>query len=306
MKGTSLRPHLSMLGVTVIFGLNYSITKSLMSDCFSPLQLVFVRLLGGVLLFWIFQRLFVPEKVERRDLIKLALCGLFGLSLNVTLFYIGLDLTTPVDASIIHVSSPILVLLLSALLIGEAITFRKMAGIATGMFGALILILWGRKFQFGGQTALGNALVLGNMLFYALYLVLIKPLVGKYHTTTILKWVSFFGFLFIIPVSVKPIMSVSFEHISWFGWAGLFFVIVINTFLAYLLINYSLKHLTPTSVSYYTYLQPFLAAITSVSAGIERVTFPKIIAAILIFTGVYLVTGRKKGTPPLEEIPERK
>ena len=305
MKGALARAHLSMLGVTLIFGLNYSITKSLMTTWLSPFQLVFVRLLGGMLLFWVFQRLFVPEKVERRDLFKLALCGLFGLSLNVSLFYLGLNLTTPVDASIIHVSNPILVLVLSSILIREVITFRKVAGIILGMCGALILILCGRKLQAGTQTALGNVLVVSNMLFYALYLVFIKPLVGKYHTTTILKWVSFFGFLFIVPVSVKPMLSISFASGTWIGWAGLAFVIVLNTFVAYLLINFSLKQLSPTMVSYYTYLQPFLAAATSVTAGMERITLPKVAAALLIFTGVFLVTRERPQKAVSEQVPER-
>jgi drug/metabolite transporter (DMT)-like permease len=282
-----------MLGVTIIFGLHYSIAKSMMPGLLDPYQLIFIRLLGGTILFWGFQQLFVPEKIDRKDLLMFAVCGLFGLSLNVSLFYIGLNLTTPVDASLIHVSNPILVLVLAGIIIREKITLRKLGGIFLGMIGALILILWGRGLQFGGQTATGNVLVLLNMLFYALYLVMIKPLVGKYHTVTILKWVSLFGFIFVIPFTIKPALSVGFSHLGWYGWASLGYVIVFNTFIAYILINYSLKRLSPTTVSFYTYLQPVLAAVSSVSAGMERITLSKIVAAVLIFTGVYLVSGRR-------------
>jgi len=300
------KAHLAMLGVTIIFGLHYSIAKSMMPGSLSPLQMVFIRLMAGALLFWIFQRLFVAEKVERRDLFKLALCGLFGLTLNVGFFYVGLNYTTPVDASVIHVTNPILVLILASIMIRERVTTKKLFGIFLGMSGALILILWGRHLQFGGQTTLGNILVTLNMLFYSLYLVIIKPLVKKYHMATILKWVSLFGFIFIIPFSAREMLSITFIHFDWYSWAGLFYIIVMTTFVAYILINFALKHLTPTAVSYYTYLQPVLAAISSVSIGMERITLPKILAALLIFIGVYLVTSRKDGSAFLKKVAKRK
>ena len=300
------KAHLAMLGVTIIFGLHYSIAKSMMPGFLTPLQMIFIRLLGGAILFWIFQQLFAPEKVERRDLFKLALCGLFGLTLNVGFFYVGLNYTTPVDASVIHVTNPILVLILASIIIKERITTKKLFGIFLGMSGALILILWGRHLQFGGQTALGNILVTLNMLFYSLYLVIIKPLVKKYQMATILKWVSLFGFIFIVPFSAKEMLSITFIHFDWYAWGGLFYIIVGTTFVAYILINFSLKQLTPTTVSYYTYLQPVLAAISSVYIGIEQITLPKILAALLIFTGVYLVTSRKNGFNFLKKMAKRK
>ena len=197
----TLRAHLALLATTLIFGLHYTIAKSMMPHFLSPMQLIFLRLLGGVLLFWIFQRLFVREKVEKRDLFMLAICGVFGFALNQSLFYEGLNITTPVDASVIHVMNPILVLIFASILIREKVTPTKVAGILIGASGALMLILFGRKLSFSGSSALGNLLVFCNMVFYALYLVLIKPLVAKYHTTTILKWVSLFGFISILPFS---------------------------------------------------------------------------------------------------------
>jgi len=283
-----------MLGVAVIFGLHYSVAKSMMPGYLTPWQLVFIRLLGGVILFWSFQKLFVRERVDRRDLLMLALCGLTGFTLNIGLFYSGLNLTTPVDAAIIHVTNPILVLILASILLREKVTIRKTGGILLGMTGALILILWGRHMQFGGQTAVGNVLVLLNMGCYSLYLVLLKPLLVKYHTVTILKWVSLFGFLFVIPFSARSMLSLSFTHFDWYGWSALFYIIVPGTFLVYLMINFSLNTLSPTAVSYYTYLQPVLAAVSSVSVGMERITLPKVVAALLIFTGVYLVTSRRE------------
>lgn len=123
---------------------------------------------------------------------------------------------------------------------------------------------------------------------------MIKPLVGKYHTTTILKWVSVFGFLFVLPFSVKPALEIRFETVTPVAWAGLAYIILINTFIAYLLINYALKHLMPSIISYYNYVQPLIAGLSSLTLGQERITPPKVLAALLIFTGVWLVNRRSK------------
>lgn len=261
---------------------------------FTPMQLIFIRLLGGAVIYWLFQRLFVPEKVERKDLIMLAICGVFGFALNQAFFYEGLNLTSPVDASIIHVLNPILVLVFASLIIHEKVTWKKAIGIAFGATGVLVLILYGRMVSFDGSHAIGNILIFLNLVFYALYLVMIKPLIGKYHTTTILKWVSFFGFIFIFPFSIKPALQINFGSIPFTAWLGIIYVIVFNTFLAYLLINFALKSVSPSVVSYYSYIQPVIATIMSVTIGQGGITIPKVLAAVFIFSGVYLVNSNRQ------------
>ncbi len=304
MKDTP-RAHLALLGTALIFGMHYSIAKGLMPDSFTPLQLIFFRLLGGSAIFYLFQRLFVPEKVDKRDLLILALCGLFGFALNQTLFYEGLNLTNPVDASLIHVLNPVLVVIMASLVLGERVTLLKSGGIALGASGAVILVLGGNSLRFDGGHLAGNLLVFSNMVFYALYLVLIKPMTLKYHTSTILKWVSLFGFLFVIPFSVREALAIHPGAIPVSAWLGLAFVIVLCTFVAYLLVNFAVKHVSLSVVSYYNYLQPFIAAALSVSAGQGKVTMAKVAAAILIFSGVYVVNLANRKETASEKMPER-
>ena len=290
----NIKAHLALLLISLIFGIHYMIGKSLMPVPFQPLQLLFLRSLGAVLLFWIFQRWFIQEKVARKDLLMLALCGLLGFAANHALFYVGLNLTTPVDASIIHVLNPVFVLVFASILIHEKVTFVKVIGIALGAGGALILILYGKMVNMSTNSFAGNILVMLNMLCYAMYLVLIKPMVAKYHTMTILKWVSFFGFVFILPFCVKGITELHLQSISVIAWLGVGYIVVFNTFIAYLLINYALKTVEASMASFYTYLQPVIASVMSVSLGTDAITIPKIIAALLIFGGVFLVSRVKK------------
>ncbi|MGA2824187.1 MAG: DMT family transporter [Bacteroidales bacterium] len=292
----NIKAHLALLLTTLIFGIHYSIGKSLMPVPFQPMQLMFLRSLGAVLLFWVFQQWFIQEKVARKDLLMLALCGFFGFAANQALFYQGLNLTTPVDASIIHVMNPIFVLIFASILIHEKITFVKVIGIVLGAIGAFILILYGKMMNMSTNSFAGDILVMFNMLCYAMYLVLMKPMVGKYNSMTVLKWVSFFGFLFILPFSVKGITELHLASISVNAWLGVGYVVVFNTFIAYLLINFALKTVEASMVSFYTYLQPVIASVMSVSLGTEAITFPKIISAFLIFGGVFLVSRVKKNS----------
>jgi len=290
----NIKSHLALLVVTLIFGMHYMIAKNLMPVPFQPMQLLFMRSFGAVILFWIFQMWFIREKIARRDMILFALCGFFGFAANQALFYEGLNLTTPVDASVIHVTNPIFVLIFAGILIHEKVTVIKIVGIALGAGGASIMIMYGRLVNMGTNSFKGDILVMLNMLSYAMYLVLIKPMTGKYHTMTILKWVSFFGFLFMLPFTIRGVIGLHLQALKLNEWLGVGYVVVLNTFLAYLLINFALKTLEASMVSFYTYLQPVVASVMSVSLGVEVITIPKIIAASLIFGGVFLVSRAKQ------------
>lgn len=292
--GKNSRAHVALLITTLIFGMHYAIAKALMPVMMHPMQLLFLRSLGGLILFWLFQTFFIREKVEKKDLLMMAVCGLFGFALNQALFYEGLNLTTPVDASIIHVLNPVFVLVFASLIIKEKISILKISGIALGLAGALILILYGKTMNMGINSFKGNILVMLNMLFYAFYIVLMKPVVAKYHTATIMKWVSFFGFIFILPFSVGEMLKFDPSTVTLTGWLGVAYIIILNTFVAYLLINFALKFVEASMVSFYTYLQPVIASVMSVSIMGENITFPKVIAALLIFSGVWLVNRNKK------------
>ncbi|MCX6252135.1 MAG: DMT family transporter [Bacteroidetes bacterium] len=287
------KAHLALIAITLIFGFHYTIAKSLMPDYLHPMQLLFIRVLGGLILFFVYHKLFVREKVEKKDMLLLALCGLTGFALNQAFFYKGLDLTTPVDASLIHVMNPIFVMVFASLIIREKITWVKIAGIIIGGCGAVVLILYGKVVNMSTNSFAGNLYVFLNMVFYAVYLVLVKPLAVKYHPITILMWISIFGFMFILPFSVWTLPAIQFQQITITAWLSIAYIIFFNTFLAYILINLAMKVVNASAVSYYSYLQPLIASVASVSVGNEVITLPKILAALLIFAGVFLVSRKK-------------
>jgi drug/metabolite transporter (DMT)-like permease len=287
--------HPCLFCANLIYAINYTVAKDVMPDYIQPSGFIFMRVSGALALFWLSYRLYHYQNIERKDLIRLILCGLFGVAINQILFFEGLNLTTPINASVIMVTNPILVLIIGAILISEKITFRKLIGIGFGAAGAYTLITNGGEFNLGNQKhSLGNMLVLINACSYGIYLVMVKPLMKKYHAITVISWVFLFGFIFVIPFGYNEFISIDWSTMPKNIIYKIIFVVFATTFLAYLFNIIGLKSLNPTTVSTYIYLQPILATLVAILAQSDELDWNKIISSGIIFIGVYLVSVNKK------------
>jgi drug/metabolite transporter (DMT)-like permease len=206
------------------------------------------------------------------------------------LFFSGLELTTPVHASLILTTSPILVLLFSNLMLKTPVTWRKVVGIATGFAGALALVGLGKQMGAGENILVGDLFILGNATAYALYLVLVKKLINKYPPLTVMKWVFTTGLIFVIPFGFGQLGEIEWSRFTAYTWGAVLYVIICVTFLAYLLNIYALQRVAPATVGFYIYLQPLLAAFMSAMVGMESIDAVKVISGVLIFLGVFLVS----------------
>lgn len=289
-----LKAHLAIFAANVIFGLNYVIAKGIMPDHLMPRAIIFLRVAGTLMLFWILHFFLPVEKVSPKDLLKLAICSIFGIALNQILFFEGLNLTTPIDASIIITVIPITVLIFAHFFIHERITTHRLIGILIGAAGAVLIILSTGQISFRSDTFLGNLLVFINACSYGLYLVLVKPLMAKYNPFTIMKWLFLFGLLIISPFCLGTFVSSDFSSIPVIIWLSILFVVFATTAIAYFLNNYSLKTVSPNVTGIYIYLQPVIATIVSIALGKDRLRLVDVIASVMIITGVVLVSRQKK------------
>lgn len=223
-------------------------------------------------------------------------CAFFGMFLNMNLFFKGLELSTPINSSVVITLSPVILLILSAVILKEKMTSLKIGGIAIGLLGALMLILFGAKTQPNAPNIpLGNLYFVVNATSYSFYLILVKPLVLKYHSITLMKMFFFFALLMNIPVGFSEFSEVAWAQLHSTEVWQLLFVVVGTTFLTYLFNIYALKQLSPSTIGAFIYLQPVLAAIFAIVAGADSLTPLRIFAAALIFLGVYLSTKKKRG-----------
>lgn len=282
--------HIALFIVNLIYALNYTIAKDVMPEYIEPSGFILLRVLCGVFLFSFFYFLFIKESVEKKDFFRLALCGLFGVAINQLFFFEGLNLTTPINAAIIMTVNPVLVIIISALLIGEKITVKKIIGIVLGIIGAGALILNSGSVSFDNDFFIGNILVLINATSYAIYLVLVKGLMKKYNPLTVMFFVFLFGLFFVLPFGYQDLNSINLDSFTNDIYLKILFVVVCTTFIAYLLNAFALKSLNPSIVSIYIYLQPVLASVIAILYNSDTIDYVKIVSSIFIFIAVFLVS----------------
>ena len=286
--------HLSLLAANIIYGLNYSIAKAVMPDHIKPFALVSIRSVLTAGLFWI-TSLFMPkEPLNRKDLLYLFACSFFGVVINQTLFLVGLNLTTPINSSIILSTNPIFAFVFAALILKEKITFLKGTGLAIGLSGVLLLILQNGTPDLVSSTFLGDVYTLVNTISWAFYTVIIKRMLEKYHPVTVMKWTFLFGMLTNIPAGYNQWSTTDWSSIPLAAWLEIGFVVIFATYLGYLLISFGLRRLSPTIVSTYTYTQPIIAAYLASLMGQDHIDLVMIVSALLIFAGVFVVSFQKK------------
>ncbi len=299
MRSNLFKAHLALFAVNALYGANHVVAKGVMPEHLTPSVFIFLRAAGATLLFWIINLLFVREKIDRKDFFLLAACGLFGVTINQLFFFHGLSLTSSINSGIIMTINPILVVFLSYLILKEAITWRKSLGIILGAIGAIFLTLTAGTGH--GDSTLGDIFIFINAMSYAMYLVLVKPLMKKYAPLTVITYVFSFGLTFVVcyPPTLAELSMTDFASIPADIIYVILFVILGVTFLTYLLTVYGLKFLTPSVSSAYIYLQPVLVMLFAYllsSVGLaedytDTITLEKVLYMLLIFTGVYLTSS---------------
>lgn len=283
-----------MLGANVMWGLMAPVTKLLItSTALSSLLIVDFRIFGATVLFWL-TSLFCPrEHVSRPDLFRLAGAAFLGVLFNQGCFIFGVGLTSPGEASIITTTMPMWVMVLAWLILREPITGKKIGGIALGASGALILVLSSMhhgNVTRGDNPVAGDLIVLCAQLSYALYLTFYRNFIRRYSLVTLMKWMFLFASIGLLPFSVPTVMAMDWTSVETIHWAGVGYVVIFSTYLAYICIMIGQKHLRPTLVGMYNYVQPIVASMIGIYLGFDSFSASKILAVILIFAGVYLVS----------------
>ncbi|MFZ5551951.1 MAG: DMT family transporter [Bacteroidota bacterium] len=282
--------HISVFLANVIYGINYTVAKKVMPEYIRPFGFIVIRAGGALILIFLVWLVLFREKIDKKDIGLLFLGGLFGVAINQCLFFWGLNLTSPINSSIIMVTNPILVLLIAWIWLKDPVSPLRFTGILIGLAGASTLLFLKPVNQKISGDLFGDVLTFINALSYAIYLVIIKPLMGKYNPVTVMMWVFAFGWVMVIPVGWTEFNEIQWQQFDGFIWGSVVFVVVGSTFFAYLLNMYGLQRLSPSVVSAYIYLQPVLSTTVAMMAGEDHPDWIKIISTLTIFAGVYMVS----------------
>ncbi len=303
LKIQNLRAHLALFLVNTFYGANHVIAKGIMPTILTPNVFIFLRVAGASFLFGLI-RVFskTKEKIDRKDFPRLAACGLFGVAVNQLFFFHGLNLSSAINSGIIMTLNPIMVVVLSFFILKEKITNFRVAGILLGATGAVLLTLTSSTDN--PELALGDFYLFINAVSYAIYLVIAKPLMQKYRPITVITFTFFFGLLFVLlfPPTLRDVIQTNFSLLIGVVLLKVLYVVVVVTFLAYLLTMYSLSKVSPSVSSVYIYFQPIMViffAILFAYIGFtadytNTITNQKIFYMILIFVGVYVTSLKRK------------
>jgi drug/metabolite transporter (DMT)-like permease len=276
---------------TLIYGVTFTIAKEVMPIYIQPYAFILLRVSSGTLVFWTAGLFVTRQKIEKEDYKKIMIASFFGIALNMLSFFKGLSLTSPISASVMMVTSPIMVLIFSSILIRRPIGKQHILGVLIGLIGALLLITLGSSSKGASEnSAFGNFLVFLNAASYGLYLVLAKDLIKKYNPIVFIKWLYLFGLIFVIPFGYSELTAIVWQEIPTNIYWNIGFVLIFTTCITYLFNLYGLSKLKPTTVSVFIYLQPVIATIYALIVGSDSLNLVKICATLLIFFGVYLVT----------------
>lgn len=258
-------------------------------DFIPPLALVFFRVFGAGILFWLIHTIFIKERINKKDVPYFLLCSFVGIVLSQNIFLMGLEKTPAINASLLISTTPIIVTIFSVLILKDILTKNKILGLVLAAFGAGTLVLSRGNLDLNDDYFLGNFLIFLNAVTYGLYLVLIKPLLFKYNPLTVIKWVFTFSTPFILLISYNDLTQIKWSAFTGYAWFGLIYVVIFATFCTYLFNAYAIKMLSPVIAGLYLYLQPFFTTIFAISFGKDMLTPIKAVAGILILTGLYFV-----------------
>ena len=288
---------IALFTVQLLYAINFTFAKFVMNEGYiKPFGLVLARVLGATILFWLLGLFFKTEKIDKKDYIKFFYAAIFGVVINMLLFLKGLEYTTPIHASVIVTTIPIIILILSSFFLKEKITRLKVIGVVLGLCGAVILTIYGKSTRVGDNVPLGNLFIFINAISYSFYIIIIKKLTEKYHPFTFIKWLFLFGLILVTPFGFVELKAVDWQSFTPYVSFSVAFVIIGATFATYILNPLALSKLKATTVGTFIYIQPVIAGIFAIVMGSDSMGVVKITAALLIFAGVYLVSYNSQKT----------
>ena len=290
-KGT-LIGHCAAFIAYAIFGFNIIVCKDLTSGgLIPPLGIFTLRSVFAGSLFWLVSLFQPKETIKKKDYIRIFTASILGFMTCQVTFLVGIPHITPMDCSILTAMAPVYTMITAAIVIKEPITLKKSIGVAVSLAGVIYLIISRVSISEGAaeSTPFGIFMIILNVLSFAMYLGIFKPLIAKYSVVTFMKWIFLFSACVSIPFSFKGLVNVDWTGIPKIQYAELAYLIICATFITYYLIPIAQKRIRPTLVSMYTYVQPIIAIAISIAIGMDTLTWQKLLATALVFGGVVIV-----------------
>ena len=292
MTRRRLTNDIELMAVVLFWAFNITVVKFSLREM-GPLAFNVLRFAGAAVLLLALTRWIEGSvKVERTDMGRMVLLGLIGHTFYQLCFILGLERTTASATAFIFVSTPIVVGLLSRLAGHERIAMKSAAG-AFLAFSGVYLISRGGQAGAPGQggtqsVALGNALVMAAVVWWALYTVLSKRMLEKYSPLRVTAVSLSIGTLFLIPAAMPDLLAQRWETISVITWVGLAYSLIFALVISYVIWYRSVKEVGSLKTAIYSNMVPVAGALSGFFFLGERITTGLGVGGACILGGILL------------------
>jgi drug/metabolite transporter (DMT)-like permease len=229
-------------------------------------------------------------RIPRRDLLGLAALGFVAVPLNQGFFLAGLALSTPAHAALLYALTPIFVFLLARARLGERATPLKITGIAVAFAGVLVVLLarGALGIEGAGETLVGDLLILGAVIAWAVYAVGGKIYAERYGAVTSTGVTLVAGTLLYLPLGLWASDAARFRALSGTGWASVAYLVVLTSVVSYVIYYWALARVEASRVAIWSNLQPVLTALLAWAVYGERITATFVAGGAMVIAGVLL------------------
>lgn len=288
-----MNPLLALFIANIIWGGASPVFKFALENI-PPFTLAFIRFFFASFLFLPFVFAY-RKQLNMKNFLEILITSFFGITLNISAFFLGLQRTDSINAPIIASAGPVFIFVLSVLFLKERASKRIFGGMVFALVGVLIIIL-SPIFLEGKAYALGE--IIGNLLFVLAMLgavfntILNKDVLKRVHPI-LLTYIGFiFGALTFLPFMLMELQTWSFRSLNSQGWLGILYGVFLSSALAYFLFNYGMSKINAQEVGLFTYIDPIAAVIIAIPLLGEYPNIYFIAGSILVFSGLYLAEGK--------------
>lgn len=291
--------HVLAFIAILIFSFNTNFMKHLMPEHIGAYGLVLARCIVSVVCFWVIG-LFSKETKEtaptRRDIWMMMGAGVLAFSGNLLFYLKGLEITGPIDASVIRTMQPIMVIAIGVMFFRQKVTKYKVIGMILSVVGTLYMAIAPHNYGVS-DSFLGDMFIFIATAFTAIYLIAIKSLAMKYKTATIMKWMSLSSLVVCFPFGIKELIHAPILHaerFSWILWGELAFSLIVATVLASFISVLSLRYISAFVKSTYIYIMPITGTLVAMLLKIQYPNWHDPLAFGFILAGFILVNLKNR------------
>lgn len=260
-----------------------------------PYTLAFIRFfLASLILGFILRKNWQLPAMNLKDELLVASNAVFGITINIIFFFLGLQRTYSINAPVIASAAPILTLIFAMMFLGEPFERRKLAGMLLGVVGILAII-----FEPLLQTGIDGSITGNIFLVIATLGAVVAGLTGrvvfqKYDPLVLTLWTFVIGTISFLPFALVEWVTIPgiLKSLDWRGYLGIVYGAIFSSSIAYTIANWGLSKISATDSSLFTYIDPVAGAILAVILLHEPITVPFLFGSTLIFIGIFIAEGR--------------